>query len=129
MKRFVVFAAVILFFAPVVYAQNGGKAEPKPISFARGAVETVLRGSLKNGEEMEYVFAARKGQSVIVRNTVNSMFDVRVFSNEFGVETEFESSPVFSVVVPEAGDYMFFVRKKMTRGPVRSRFTVAVRIR
>ncbi|MEP7212642.1 MAG: hypothetical protein ABI791_06185 [Acidobacteriota bacterium] len=128
MKRFVVFTAVILFFALDAYAQNGGKAEPKRISFAPGAVETVLRGSLENGEEMEYVFAARKGQSVTVRNSVNSMFDVRVFSSEFGVETEFESSREFSVVVPEAGDYMLFVRKKMTRNPARSRFAVAIRI-
>lgn len=129
MKPLAVVAAVILFFALGAHAQNGGKAEPKRISFSPGAAETVLRGSLRNGEEMEYVFAARKGQSVTVRNSGNSMFDVRVFSEDLGVETEFDSSREFLVVLPETGDYILFVRKKMTRSPARSRFTVVVRIR
>jgi hypothetical protein len=129
MKRISTLAGILLIFGTCAYGQNGGKAEAKRIVFKAGASETLLTGSLKNGEEMEYVFAARKGQTITLRNAAASMFDVRVFSETFGVETEFDSSREFSVALPETGDYILFVRKKMTRSTAGSRFNVTVRIR
>lgn len=110
-------------------AQNGGKAEPKRIEFAAGRTSAVLTGSLSNGQEMEYVFSARKGQSVMVKNAKTSLFDFRVFSGEFDVETEFESSPTLTITVPETGDYMLFVRKKMVRSPRRAAFSLTLLIK
>jgi hypothetical protein len=94
-----------------------------------GSTGATLRGSLRNGEEMEYVFAARRGQTITIRNPATSMFDVRVFGGESGIETEFDSSREFSIEVPADGDYLLFVRKKATRSPARVRFAVAFRIR
>jgi hypothetical protein len=110
-------------------AQGGGKAEPKRIEFVSGKSSTLLTGSLSHDEEMEYVFAAAKGQKVTVRNPKTSLFDVRIFSDEFGVETEFDSSLTFSIDLPETGDYMLFVRKKRVKTPSRARFSITLTIK
>ena len=78
---------------------------------------------------MEYVFSARKGQRITVKNANTSMFDVRIFSGEFDLETEFDSSRTFSIDASDTGDYMLFVRKKMTGGSGNSRFSVTLSIR
>ncbi|MBX3281822.1 MAG: hypothetical protein KF756_05020 [Acidobacteria bacterium] len=91
-------------------AQSGGKAEPNRISVSQTA--TVVRGRLANGQEMEYVFAAKAGSTITIKNASPSAFDFRVFSEEADVETEFESSPTLTLTLPEDGDYFFFVRKK-----------------
>ena len=129
MKHASIITAVLLLVTASAFAQRGGKAEPKRITFAAGVIGTTVRGSLHSGEEMEYVFAARKGQTISVLNPATSMFDVRVFSDEAGVETEFDSSREFSLNLPADGDYMLFVRKKSTRSSARARFAVTIRIR
>ena len=69
----------------------------------------MVAGRLSNGSEMEYVFGAAKGQKVTIKNSNRSLFDFRVFNEEFNFETEFESSPTLSFEIPETGDYMFFI--------------------
>lgn len=110
------------------YAQ-GGKAEPNRIQFASGRSNATLTGSLSNGQEMEHVFTAGKGQSVTVKNTRTSLFDFRVFNDDFDFETEFESSPTLVFTVPETGEYMFFVRKKQVRTPAKARFSLTLTIK
>jgi len=61
---------------------------------------------------MEYVFRAKSGSEITIRNSRPSAFDFRVFSNEADVETEFESSPTLTLTLPQDSDYYFFVRKK-----------------
>ncbi len=116
-----------LFLAANLFGQ-GGKAEPKRIEFAKGGVKTVLTGILTNSQEMEYVFAAGKGQTVTIRMNT-SLFDYRVFNEEADFETEFESSPVSTFEIPESGDYMLFVRKKMVRRPRTARFALTLSIK
>src|SRR6476661_2311851 len=122
MKPISTFACILFIFCAFAHGQNGGKAEARRVVFRAGTSGTVLAGTLRNGEEMEYVFAARKGQTITLRNSATSMFDVRIFSEAFDVETEFDSSREVSVALPETGDYMLFVRRKMVRTPIRSRF-------
>jgi hypothetical protein len=125
-----VFAFLILFLAfgvNMAAAQGGGKAEPKEIMFAPGKTSAVVTGSLSNGQEYDLVFKARKGQKVTIRNSRTSLFDFRVFNEEFEFETEFESSPKLSFEIPETGDYLFFVRKKMT-APRTARFSLTITI-
>lgn len=110
-------------------AQHGGKAEPNRIEFAPGKTAKTLTGTLSNGQEMEYIFAAQKGQTVTIRNTRTSLFDFRVFNQDFDFETEFESSPALTFEVPETGDYMFFVRKKQVRSPRTARFSLTLTIK
>lgn len=87
-----------------------------------------VTGTLSNGQEYDFVFNARKGQRVMISNSKTSLFDFRVYSEEFDLETEFESSPTLSLEIPETGKYLFFVRKKMT-SPHRARFSLTLTIR
>ncbi|MGH9819018.1 MAG: hypothetical protein ACRD43_02515 [Pyrinomonadaceae bacterium] len=126
------FAMAILFTAITTitcFGQHGGKAEPKRIEFAAGKSSTVLTGSLTNASEMEYVFAAKKGQHVTITNPSPGLFDFRVFSEEFDTETEFDSSRSYTFDVPATGDYSFFVRKKMVKTPRTARFQIGMTIR
>ena len=121
--------AVVLICTSALLAQGGGKAEPGRIEFARRLSSKTLSGTLSNGQEMEYVFAASKGQKVMIKNATRSLFDFRVFNEEFSFETEFESSPSLTFTVPETGDYQFFVRKKMVKTPRRARFRLTLTIK
>lgn len=107
---FTLVSAIVLSFAIFASAQNGGKAEPNRIVI--GPSGTTVRGHLSNGQEMEYVFSAKAGSVITIRNSRPSAFDFRVFSEEADLETEFESSPTLTLTLPQDGDYLFFVRKK-----------------
>jgi len=122
------FSLTILTIGTVL-AQNGGKAEPQQIRFAAGRTETTLSGKLSNGQEMEFIFDARQGQTVTIKNAGSSLFDFRVFSDEADFETEFESSPTLTFQIPKTGDYNFFVRKKMVRSPRTARFSISLSIK
>lgn len=128
MKGFIACTFVLLILCAAAFAQ-GGKAEPNRIQFASGSASATVSGKLSNGQEAEYVFAAKKGQTVTIRNSNRSLFDFRVFSEEFDVETEFESSPTLTFELPETGDYMFFVRKKQVKTPRTARFSLSISIR
>lgn len=127
-KLIVVFAAVLLACSGV-FGQNGGKAEPNRIRFAADKSSITLTGTLSNSQEMEYVFAAKKGQTVTVKMSNTSLFDYRVFNLDADFETEFESSPVSTFELPETSEYFLFVRKKMVRKPSKARFSLTLTIK
>jgi hypothetical protein len=129
MKRLLIIALSVLFSTLIALGQGGGKAEPNRIEFARGSTSTVLSATLGRDEEMEYVFTAKAGQKVTIGNSKTSLFDVRIFSEENDVETEFDSSRTFSLMLPADGDYMLFVRKKRVAKPSRARFSITLTIR
>ena len=114
MQKLLLITAFLSLTAVSALAQ-GGKAEPRRIQFAEGASSIRLTGRLSTAQEMEYVFAAKKGQTVTLRMANTSLFDYRVFNEEFDFETEYDSSPSNTFEIPETGDYLLFVRKKMTR--------------
>jgi hypothetical protein len=129
MRSFLIFLVIFVACGAITaFAQGGGKAEPNRIEFTKGKSSATLTGSLSRDQEMEYVFGAVKGQTVTITNSRTSLFDFRVFSQEFNFETEFDSSPKLSFVVPETGDYMFFVRKKATQ-PRTARFSLTLSIK
>ena len=121
--------STLLLAGAAVYGQNGGMAEPNRIEFARGSSNKTLTAKLSNDEEMEYIFGAAKGQTVTIRNSNTGLFDVRVFREEANFETEFDSSPVLKFVVPETGDYTFYVRKKRVKTPKTAAFSVNLAIK
>ena len=45
-------------------AQNGGKAEPRRMEFARGSNSATVHDYIRGDEEAEYVFATRQGQKL-----------------------------------------------------------------
>lgn len=126
-------AQFFLIFALVgvgsIFAQGGGKAEPKRIQFAAGKSSATLTGTLSNAQEMEFVFEARKGQQVTIRNATKNLFDFRVFSEENFPDGDFDSSLTYTFEIPETGDYMFFVRKKQVKTPRVARFSMTLSIK
>lgn len=129
MRKRSILVLLFVFAINDILSAQGGKAEPKRIRFETGRSSVTIVGSLRNAQEMEYIFAASRGQSVTIKNPNRNLFDFRVFSEEFGFETEFESSPVLTFEIPETGDYMFFVRKKQVRSPRAARFSLTLAIR
>ena len=127
-KRFIFTVILLLAASLAALAQHGGKAEPKEIKFAAGKSSATVTGTLSNGQEYDFVFSAKKGQKVTIRNSRTSQFDFRVYNEEFEFETEFESSPTLTFEIPETGDYLFFVRKKMT-APRTARFSLTIMIK
>lgn len=125
-------AQFLLIFAMLgagsMFAQ-GGKAEPKRIQFAAGKTSATLTGSLSSAQEMEFVFGASKGQQVTIRNATRNLFDFRVFSEENFPDGDFDSSLTYTFEIPETGDYMFFVRKKMVKIPRTARFSMTISIK
>lgn len=120
--------AVMATIGPIDIAAQGGRAEPTEIRFARGSSSATLTGTLSNGQEMEYRFTARAGQTVTITNPTNAIFDVRIFSLENDVETEFDSSRTFSIDLPSDGEYLLFIRKKVA-GPLRAKYSVRIGIK
>ena len=108
---------------------QGGKAEPNRIEFAKGKASTTLAGTLSNSQEMEFVFAAKKGQTVTIKMSNTNLFDYRVFNDSAEFETEFDSSPSSTFELPESGEYMLFVRKKIVSLPRTARFTLTISIK
>ncbi|MBK8465414.1 MAG: hypothetical protein IPL32_06245 [Chloracidobacterium sp.] len=129
--RFFLFFLLIFFAleADLSFAQNGGKAEPLRIEFAKGRTSAVLTRSLSNDQQMEYVFGASKGQTVTIKNTKTSLFDFKVFSEENFSEGDFDSSPTYTFVIPETGDYNLFIRKKRVKSPRTASFSITLSIK
>lgn len=125
--KFPVVLTLLLAVSTCVFAQ-GGKAEPNRIKFSSGKSSTRLTGTLRNGHEMEYVFSAAKGQKITIRNSSKSLFDFRIFNSVIDFDTEFESSPVLSIDIPESGEYLLFIRRKLTglRKPARFSLSLAI---
>ena len=130
MRSFLIFLFILLGVGAIAgIAQHGGKAEPKRIKFAPHGSSATVTGTLSRDEEMEYVFGANKGQTFTIKNSNKSLFDFRVFNEEFNFETEFESSPTLTFTIPETGDYNFFVRKKQVKTPRTARFSLTLNIK
>jgi len=125
---FLFFFVLFVFGASSSSAQNGGKAEPNRIKFAVGKSSASVAGTLKNHQEMEYVFGATQGQTVTVTNPTWSQFDFRVFNAEHFDEGDFDSSRSYTFEIPATGDYLFTIRKKQT-GTRSARFSLTISIK
>ena len=130
MKR-VSFLLVIAFFAFTAVstlAQGGGKAEPGRVKFAKGKSMTVLAGTLSGDEEQEFVFGAKKGQTVYVTNPDSLRFAYRLFNDTVSNDSTDLAEPTMEFVVPETGDYMLFVRRANTT-PRSAKFSITLAIK
>jgi len=116
--------------SPVVMAQ-GGKAEPNRIEFKRGTNSTTINGKVKNEEQAEYVFAAKKGQRLQIHLTSvpsrSSVFDLHAPDNaDLGLE--FDANYDYSRTLPVTGDYFLVVsRPTQARGSSSYRLTITVK--
>jgi hypothetical protein len=123
------FALIFAFFAfaAVSAFAQGGKAEPGRVKFAKGKTSTVLTGMLKGDEEQEFVFGAKKGQTVYVTNPDSVKFSYRVFNDNINYQSEDLAEPTLEFVVPDTGDYMIFV-KRANNTPRTAKFAITLAI-
>lgn len=129
MKRsWLVLAAIVLAFGASTAFAQGGKAEPGRIKFAKGRSSTVLTGTLSGDQEQEFVFGAKKGQTVYVTNPDSVKFAYKLFNDEVSNDSTDLAEPTMEFVVPETGDYMIFVRRANTK-PRSAKFSITLAIR
>jgi hypothetical protein len=127
MKRILLLLPLFILFAIPAFAQNGGKAEANRVKFPRGSSSSTLIGTLSTDEEMEFVFTVHRGQRATIRNTSRVPFEVRVFSDELGLNNDWTGASSFTVNLPDKGDYLLYVRKK-AGGPPTGKFSVTLMV-
>ncbi len=121
----------VLFTATPTFAQGGGKAEPLRIEFKRGASSTTVSGSVRNGEQYEYVLGAKKGQRLTIKITstpVKSSVFQLLGEDQDTLGLEHDANFNVSIVLPKDGDYFIFVSRP-TSAKGASRFTLAITIK
>lgn len=122
----------LLFFAATpVFAQNGGKAEPREIKIKRGSNSTTLSGVVHNSEEAEYTLNAKKGQRLTIKLTStpvkSSVFQILGPDNDT-LGLEFDANFSYSGVLPKTGDYFISVKRPTeSKGTSRYRLTITIR--
>ena len=127
MKKVSLLGVVALFAVTAIslFAQNGGKAEPGRVKFAKGKSQTVLTGTLSGDQEQEFVFGARQGQTVYITNPDSLRFAYRLFNDSVSNDSTDLAEPTMEFVVPETGDYMLFVRRANT-SPRSAKFSITL---
>jgi hypothetical protein len=105
---------LLLCAAAPVFAQGGGKAEPLRIEFKRGAKSATVKGRVRHDEQAEYIFAARKGQRIVIKliTTPNQSACFNLLGGD-GEDLKFEHRcDALSDVAPETRDYLIYVTKR-----------------
>lgn len=123
---------LLLGLTEPAFAQGGGKAEPNRISFKRGASSATVSGTLSVGEQMEYVFAAKKGQSVslkIVSTPKGRFHYFTVKGRDIDFASDYDINYEFSFTPPETGDYLVTVHFTGTDKVKRARFAMTLSIK
>ncbi|HVF46474.1 MAG TPA: hypothetical protein VNA17_02800 [Pyrinomonadaceae bacterium] len=125
-------AILIIGLAASAVSVQGGKAEPMRISFAAGKTSATLTGTLSNNQQMEYVFSAKKGQSIMSKvssSPKGRLFDFDLESDGFDLETEYDTYSDYKFTAPRSGDYLVFVRKRPTERVHRAKFYLKLAIK
>lgn len=123
-------AFFIAFCAGIVSAQNGN-AEPKRIEILDGNSSASERKNLKNGEQAEYVFYASAGQTLRVSVTASPRgrhFDLRIAGSSFELETDDQDHSVIEFTVPESGDYLIYVIKRIHSRNTNATFNMTLKL-
>lgn len=118
----------VLVFGP---AQAEVCSRAAIIRFAKDAKDEdrSFTGSLTPGRERAFTFRGDAGDRVRIVNPRSSAFDVRIYHEASGFDTEFDSSRTFEVDLPADGDYQLIVRRKMggPRGAVRFNINFSIK--
>lgn len=118
--------------ASKAFAQNGGKAEPNRISFKKGAASATVSGNLKQGVTAEYVFGAKKGQTIRVKivSTPKGKFHIFKVMGAEGVEysSDLDINYDETFVAPDTGDYMVWVDLRPTDKVRQAKYALTVTV-
>jgi hypothetical protein len=130
--KFFLAIAFTFLFATFTFAQNGGKAEPLRLSFAKGKSSLTKTGTLKAGEVYEMVFGAKAGQKVkvkIVSTTPKGKFHYfSLLGDGFDFSTEFDTNYEYEFTAPETGDYRLDVNFRPTKTVTKGNFSLTLTI-
>jgi hypothetical protein len=112
--KIIVAIAVLLFCCAGVFAQNGGKAEPNRITFAKGKSSATVGGKVRGDEQAEYVFSAKEGQLIQVKIASVPKGKVASFrilnpDEEAKFYTKYEENYQYAFPAPYTGDYVIWV--------------------
>lgn len=132
-KLLIIFA-ILLFCVGNNFAQNGGKAEPNRISFAKGKSITTVSDKIYGDLQAEYVFGASEGQTVTIKISSLPKGNYSAFkvlnaydSPEFTSESDINYS--YSFKAPYTGDFLIWVNFR-SAGKVKSaKYTLTLSIR
>lgn len=130
--KLTILVCVFFLCAGAAFAQNGGKAEPNRIKFAKGKSAATVSARLSNNQEMDYVFTAKAGQKItlkVVSAPKGDLFDFTIDGDGFDVETEYDSYSDYSFTAPQTGDYLLFVRKRPTQKVPKAKFFLTLTIK
>jgi hypothetical protein len=112
--KLMILLPILFLGAGSAVAQGGGKAEPNPIKFAKGKTSASVGGKVYNGAQAEYIFAARKGQTVRLKISSIPRGKLTAFKvlNDAG-EPEFvsenDSNYDYIFTAPYSGNYLVWV--------------------
>jgi hypothetical protein len=112
--KIVVAISVLLFGCAGVFAQNGGKAEPLRINFAKGKSSVAVSGKIKGDVQAEYIFSAKKEQLIVVKITSVPKGKVASFrilnpNEEATFYTKYAENYEYAFPAPYTGDYVIWV--------------------
>ena len=112
-KSLILFA-IMLFCTGNIFAQNGGKAEPGRISFAKGKSIATVSGKIYGDLQAEYVFGATEGQTVTIKISSLPKGNYSIFkvlngydAPEFTSESDINYNYTFKA--PYTGEYLIWV--------------------
>lgn len=125
------FAFLLIGFGSISFAQNGGKAEGKPIQFKRGATSGVVSDTIKNDLEYEYTFKAKAGQLATIKISStpkdSATFEIRLDGEPVAGEMN-EAGTVWSGSLPSDGEYWISVkRKSASKGTSKFSLTLSIK--
>lgn len=131
--KLTILVGILLLCTANIFAQGGGKAEPKRIKFTKGKSSAALTGTLSNNQEMEYVFGAKAGQKITLKVTSVPKGGFFSFSVDgasgIELETEYDSYDDYSFNAPQTGDYIVIIRKNPTEKFPKAKFTLVLTIK
>jgi len=122
---------LVCFSSSPTLAQGGGKAEPGRVEFKRGSNTATINGQIKNAEEAEYVFVAKKGQRLTIKLTSSpsrsAVFDLKA-PDDADLGLEYDANYSFNKILPVSGEY-FLVVVRPTSAKGRSSYKLGVTIK
>lgn len=133
MKIKLFFATLIVcLFALTASAQNGGKAEPLRLSFAKGKSSLTKTDTLGKDQTFEMVFGAKAGQKVkikIVSTSPKGKFHYfSLLGDGFDFATELDKNWEYSFTAPNTGDYLLDVNFNGTSKVMKGKFALTLTI-
>ena len=125
--------AMLLFCFANAYSQNGGKAEPNRITFAKGKSSAIVSGRVKGDEQAEYIFSAKEGQIIQVKITSVPKGKVTSFrilnpNEEATFYTKYAENYEYAFPAPYTGDYVIWVSLQPDTKVKAAKYNLSLRI-